>query len=117
MDKKYQLVMYSRAMSCPFVTLAKRVLDDYGVAYQEIYTDKDPEARQRVIDWTGFNSVPTLVAAEPGSLLPFEAPAPLERGASPRGIDRGAMITEPNIEQFTRWLRHFGFITEEAAAD
>ena len=112
-----ELVMYSRTTSCPFVTLAKRVLNDYGVTYREIFTDKDGEARQRVLDWTGFLSVPTLLVAETGSLLPYEEPAPLERGRSPRGIDRGTMITEPNIEELTRWLRRHHFITEDAAVD
>jgi hypothetical protein len=61
--------------------------------------------------------VPTLIVAEMGSLLPYEAPSPLAWGASPRGIDRGTMITEPNIEELTRWLRRHHFITENAAAD
>jgi hypothetical protein len=58
-----------------------------------------------------------LVAAHNESLLPYEEPAPLPRGASPRGIDRGAMITEPGIDELTRWLQRLGFITEIAAAD
>lgn len=114
---KYELVMYSRTTSCPFVTLAKRVLNDYGITYHEVFTDRDGEARQRVLAWTGFLSVPTLVAAESGSLLPYEDPDPLPQGASPRGIDRGTMITEPNIEELTRWLRRHHFISEDAAAD
>lgn len=112
-----ELVMYTRTAPCPFVTLAKRVLNDYGVQYREIFTDRDADARQRMLDWTGFLSVPTLIVAEAGSLLPYETPSPLARGASPRGIDRGAMITEPNIDELTRWLRRHHFITEDAAAD
>lgn len=114
---KFELVMYSRTSSCPFVTLAKRILADYHVEYREVFIDKDEEARKRVLQWTGFLSVPTLVAAEPGSLLPYEEPSPLPRGASPRGIDRGAMITEPGIDELTHWLQRHGFITEIAAAD
>ena len=114
---KRELVMYSRTSSCPFVTLAKRVLSDYHVEYREVFIDKDEEARRQVLKWTGFLSVPTLVAAELGSLLPYEEPLMLARGASPRGIDRGAMITEPGIDELTRWLQRHGFITEIAAAD
>lgn len=107
-----QLIMYSRTISCPFVTLAKRVLNDHAVDYRELYIDKDPEARQRVQAWTGFLSVPTLVVANEGEALPYLDPAPLAKGSSPRGIDRGTMITEPNIEELTRWLQRHGFIEE-----
>jgi glutaredoxin len=107
-----ELVMYSRTTGCPFVTLAKRVLTDYEVSYREISIDKDPRAKQAVLEWTGFLSVPTLVVTRAGEFLPYEAPALLEKGTSPRGINRGAMITEPNIEQLTRWLCQHGFISE-----
>jgi glutaredoxin len=110
-----QLIMYSRTISCPFVTLAKRVLSDHAVDYRELYIDKDPEARQRVQTWTGFLSVPTLIVADEGETLPHAEPAPLPRGSSPRGIDRGSMITEPNIEELTRWLQRHGFIDETAS--
>ncbi|MBN8620868.1 MAG: glutaredoxin family protein [Anaerolineae bacterium] len=105
-----ELVMYSRTVGCPFITVAKRVLDDYALPYREVFIDKDMEARERVLEWTGFLSVPTLVVAEAGSVLPYEAPAYLAPGASPRGINRGAMITEANIEQLSAWLVQHGFI-------
>jgi len=107
-----ELVMYSRSSSCPFVSLAKRVLDDYHVPYREIYIDRDNTARQRVLDWTGFLSVPTLIVARTGEDLPYETQTPLEAGNSPRGIDRGPMITEPNADDFARWLLRHGFIDE-----
>lgn len=106
------LIMYSRTTGCPFITLAKRVLKDYDVNYQEIFIDKDLHARQFVLNITGFLSVPTLVVAEAGALVPYETPAPLERGISPRGINRGTVLTEPNIDQLTGWLRQHGFISE-----
>jgi glutaredoxin len=109
-----ELVIYTRTASCPFVTLAKRVLNDHALAYREIFIDKDEEARQRVLAWTGFLAVPTIVAANAGDVLPHEEPLPLARGSSPRGINRGAMITEPNMEELTRWLRQHQFIPEEA---
>lgn len=112
---KRELVMYSRTTSCPFVTLAKRVLNDYALDYREAFIDRDSEARARVLEWTGFLSVPTIIVAEAGGMLPYEQPAPLPAGASPRGIDRGAMITEPNIDELTRWLQRHGFLSEIAA--
>jgi len=111
-----ELVMYSRTAGCPFVTIARRVLDAHAVPYREVLIDQDADARQRVLDWTGFLSVPTLVIAAPGDLLPVEEPAPLPAGASPRGIDRGAMITEPSIEELRRWLRKHNLIAENGVS-
>jgi len=85
-------------------------LDDHALSYHEIYIDKDMEARKRVLEWTGFLSVPTLVVAEAGELLPYQVPPPLPVGSSPRGINRGSMITEGNIEQLEIWLAQNGFI-------
>lgn len=107
------LVMYTRTAGCPFVTLAKRVLSDYGVPYHEVFIDKDNAAREHVLAWTGFASVPTLVVAHLGEMLPYESPLPLPAGASPRGINRGTMITEPNIEQLIGWLAQHDFIKAE----
>lgn len=109
-----ELIMYSRTTGCPFVSLAKRVLNDYAVPYREVYIDKDSQARDRVLDWTGFLSVPTLVIAQEGDIMPIDTPSPLRAGESPRGIDRGAMITEPNIPQLTAWLTGHGFISPES---
>jgi glutaredoxin len=105
-----ELVMYSRSYACPFVTTARQVLAQWQIPYREIYIDQDPAARENVLAWTGFLSVPTLIVAQPGDTLPLEAPQPLPKGASPRGIDRGAMITEPSARQFEDWLRKHGFI-------
>ncbi len=104
------LIMYSRRLGCPFVTLAKRVLADYQVPYREVFIDVDQAARARVVEWTGFLSVPTLVIAHDDGDLPYEVPPPLPKGASPRGINRGAMITEPGENQLLEWLRQHGLI-------
>ncbi|MDX2161755.1 MAG: glutaredoxin family protein [bacterium] len=109
-----ELVMYSRTSSCPFVTLAKRVLRDYNVPFRELYYDRDETVRRRILEWTGFLSVPTLIVANAGDDLPAEPFDPLPAGSSPRGIDRGSMITEPNIEDLTAWLLKHGFIAEAA---
>jgi glutaredoxin len=105
----YELVMYSRFSPCPFVRTAKRVLERENVPYREIYIDQDPTAKQRVLDWTGFQSVPTIIVANPGEDLPYEEPAPLI-DESPRGIDRGSMITEPGEIQLEKWLKKHSFI-------
>ncbi len=105
-----ELVMYSRSSPCPFVSLARRVLDRERVPYRELYIDQEPVLAQRVVRWTGFMSVPTLITTERGQDLPFREPAPLPKGESPRGINRGPMITEPGEEQLLDWLRQEGFL-------
>jgi glutaredoxin len=110
MDK--ELIMYGRSYGCLYITIAKKVLEEKGVPYHEIHINEDQEARQRVIDWTGFRSVPTLVVANPGEIIPFEPPESLARGKSPRGIDRGTMITEPDDIQLESWLRKHGMIDD-----
>ena len=86
----YELIMYSRSSPCPFVSLARRILERDQVPYRELFVDQDKEAERRVLEWgnSGFLSVPTLVIALPGNDLPIEPPMPLVKGGSPRGIDR-----------------------------
>ncbi len=108
-----ELVMYSRTSGCPYVTIAKKVLGDHQIPYREVFVDMDAAAKERLLDWVGFLSVPTLIVANVGEILPYEAPAPLERGLSPRGIDRGSMLTEPNASQLKQWLAYHAFIAVE----
>jgi glutaredoxin len=110
MRTKRELVMYSRSTGCPFVTLAKRVLDEHGLTYHEVMIDLDHVARERVLDWTGYLSVPTLVIAHEGDVLPYATPDPIDKSRSPRGINRGSMITEPNIHQLIAWLQQHELI-------
>jgi glutaredoxin len=105
-----EIVMYSRTFGCPYVRTAERVFARYDVPYREILINQDAAAKKRVIDWTGFESVPTIVVASQGEDLPFEEPDPLAKGHSPRGINRGSMITEPSEEQLLDWLRQHRFI-------
>ncbi len=107
---KKEIIVYSRTYGCPYVRVAKRVFERYQVEYREIMVNHVLQAKQRVRDWTGYESVPTIVIAEPGKDLPYELPAPLPKGASPRGVNRGSMITEPSEEQLTDWLRQHGLI-------
>jgi glutaredoxin len=109
-NEPLELVMYVRTMSCPFVSVARRVLNEDNVPYREVFIDVDKDAEQRVVNWTGFMSVPTLVAARLGEDLPLAPPLPLVPGSSPRGIDRGAMITEPDDDQLRDWLRQIGLL-------
>ncbi len=108
----HELIMYARTTPCPFVTLAKRVLEAEHVPYRELFIDQDKALEDRVVKWTGFLSVPTLVVARPGEDLPYTEPAYLEKDASPRGIDRGPMLTEPGEEQLIDWLRRHGFLAD-----
>ena len=106
----HELVMYSRRTPCPYIRTAKRVLERESITYREIFIDDDPVAEQRVIDWTGFKSVPTLVVAPLGEDLPYAEPDPLPDGASPKGLDRGSMITEPGEIRLESWLHKHGFM-------
>jgi glutaredoxin len=105
-----ELIVYSRTAPCPDCELARRVLDENGVHYREVMIDHDPEARARVESLTGFRAVPTLVVARPGELLPMSEPRPLAPGRSPRGVDRGPVITEPDAIGLRHWLTAHGFI-------
>ncbi len=105
-----EIVVYSRSFGCPYVSTAKQVLDRYRLPFREILINQVPEARKRVLEWTGFESVPTIIVAFKGQDLPCEPPAPLPAGASPRGINRGSMITEPSAAQLEEWLRQHAFI-------
>ncbi|MBI5928321.1 MAG: glutaredoxin family protein [Chloroflexi bacterium] len=112
-DSARQLVMYVRRNFCPYVGIARHVLDELGAPYREIDIDADTAARDRVVQWTGFLSVPTLVVAEAGEVVPYEPPAHLPRGHSPRGIDRGSMITEASDSELTRWLEKHDLIPHD----
>jgi hypothetical protein len=80
------------------------------VPHRDIMIDQNEEAARRVKSWTGFQSVPTIIVARRGEDVPYEEPAPLPVGGSPRGVDRGSMITEPSEEDLVNWLKHNGFI-------
>ena len=104
------LIMYSRTIPCPDCERARQLLDDLAVPYREVMIDLDPAARGLVENLTGHHSVPTLVVARPGEGTPFPEPNPLEQGRSPRGVDRGTVITEPDMVSLRRWLMGHGFV-------
>jgi len=104
------LIMYSRTIPCPDCFRARRLLEENAIPFQEVMIDLDPNARAYVEELTGFRAVPTLVVARPGESTPIVEPRPLEPGRSPRGIDRGPVITEPDMVALRRWLLGHGFI-------
>jgi glutaredoxin len=104
--------MYTRsAFVCPYVRIAERVIQKHNIAYIEVDIDQDHIAKQRVLDWTGFLSVPTFVIADHDSVLPIEEPEALMDDVSPRGVDRGSIITEPSGKQLEMWLEKHGLLT------
>lgn len=111
------LVMYTRsAFVCPYVRIAERVIHKYDIDYTQVDIDQDSAAQQHVLDWTGFLSVPTFVIAEYGSVLPIEEPKALPNDVSPRGVDRGSIITEPSGKQLETWLQKHGLLNETSVA-
>ncbi|GAB4574225.1 MAG: hypothetical protein Kow0077_19690 [Anaerolineae bacterium] len=105
----YELVMYIRNRGCPYVSTARLTLGRLGVRYREVNIDQDDSARAWLLETVGFLSVPTLVVAEQGQDRPSSPPEPLAQGKSPRGIDRGSIITEPSSAQLSVWLEKHGF--------
>jgi glutaredoxin len=79
-------------------------LNEWSVPATFINIKEDHAAAARVRGWVGFESVPTVIIADGESVEPFEAPAPLVAGSSPRGVDRGSMITEATRNQLRAWL-------------
>jgi glutaredoxin len=89
---------------------AERALTEWNVPATFVNIKEDHAAAARVRAWTGFESVPTILIAEEGRIEPFEPPAALPAGKSPRGFDRGSLITEPNRAQFREWLARHGIL-------
>ncbi len=115
-----RLVVYARSSFCPDVARWRRWVSEHPLEYVEFDIDRDDEAYQRVLAWTGHESVPTLVIAPDDDIVPIEEPKPVPRGRGPRAIDRGTMLTEPNPGQIGPFLdRHgiaYGDLADEAEA-
>ena len=97
---------------CSSSSDTQRALTEWHVPATFVNIREDRGAAARVKSWVGFESVPTVVLAEGDSLEPYEMPAALAPGASPRGIDRGSMLTEANRVQLRAWLVRHGLLTE-----
>ena len=46
---------------CGYCVRAKTLLDEKGLAYEEIQLDDDPHFRQRLFDLTGSSTVPQIL--------------------------------------------------------
>ena len=57
-----EIIMYTK-QSCPQCEIAKSRLKNAGVEYTEVYVDKDPTARQKMID-AGHRSVPIFYVGD-----------------------------------------------------
>ena len=97
---------------CGTSTNTQRALTEWGVPARYINVKEDRDAAARVRQWVGFESVPTVLIAEGDSVEPFEPPAPLPAGTSPRGVDRGSMLTEASRDQLQAWLIKNGLLAE-----
>jgi len=99
-----RLVVYGRSSFCPDMYRWKKWVEQHPLDYVEFDIDRDDEAYDKVIGWTGHESVPTLVIALDDGVDPIEEPRPLG-DRSPRAFDRGTMLTEPNLGQIAPFLQ------------
>ena len=58
-----KVVMYSTSW-CPYCTRARRLLEEKGVAFEEIDVDARPEARSEMIARSGRRTVPQIFIGE-----------------------------------------------------
>ncbi len=52
------------SLFCPYCVMAKRLLDDKGVRYEEIRVDQDPDQRQEMMRITGRRTVPQIFVGD-----------------------------------------------------
>lgn len=104
-----RLVVYGSSIPCPDMARFQWWLQRNEVAAIEfVDIHREEWAYDRVIEWVGHASVPTLVIASDDDLDPIEPPTPLEHGQRVRGFDRGTMLTEPNPGQIEGFLQRNG---------
>lgn len=112
-----RLVVYGSSIPCPDMARFQWWLQRHEVDRIEfIDIHREEWAYDRVVEWTGHASVPTLVIAEDDGLDPVEPPAPL-KGHRVRGFDRGTMLTEPNPGQIEEFLRRNGIPVRERSTE
>ncbi len=90
----------------------QRALAEWGVPATFLNIKEDRAAATRLREMVGFESVPTVVLADEGSVEPCEPPTALPKGSSPRGVDRGSLITEASRVQLRSWLVKQGMLAE-----
>jgi glutaredoxin len=106
-----QVVVYMSPW-CSSSADTQRALNEWGVPATFVNIKEDRDAANRLRGWVGFESVPTVVLADEGGMEPCETPAQLTSGTSPRGIDRGSLITEATRVQLRAWLVKNGLLNE-----
>ena len=117
-DRMARLVVYGSSVPCPDMARFAWWLQRHDVP-DLVFIDIHQErwAYDRVVEWTGHASVPTLVIASDDSLDPVEEPAPIGSGQRVRALDRGTMVTEPNPQQIAEFLFRNGVrVTEREVA-
>ena len=105
-----QLVVYMSPW-CGSSADTQRALKEWGVPARFVNVKEDRDAAARLRNWVGFESVPTVILADEGCVEPCEPPATLSVGVSPRGVDRGCMITEASRVQLKTWLIKNGLLS------
>ena len=55
-----KVVIYTTTF-CPYCRVAKRLLEDKGVEYEEINLTEDPEGKRKVMDELGWRTVPIIL--------------------------------------------------------
>jgi len=112
-----RLVVYGSSIPCPDMVRFQWWLQRHevgAIAYIDIHRDED--AYDRVVNWTGHASVPTLVIASDDGVEPIEPPTPIGAGQRARAFDRGTMLTEPNPGQIAEFVRRHGITVTEREA-
>lgn len=115
MVRAKEVVIYASGDCRKAIQQVHNILARYHVPFREVRIDLDPAALGRVLLWTGRRSVPTLVVAQPGQDDPYLPPQPVKSWISPRGVDRGSIISEPSSVQLLSWLERQGFVRQQAA--
>jgi len=106
-----QVVVYMSPW-CSSSQDTQRALKEWGVPATFINVKDDRSAAIRLRGLVGFESVPTVVLVENGGTDPCEPPTDLPTGKSPRGVDRGSIITEATRMQLRSWLVKQGLLQE-----
>jgi glutaredoxin len=104
-----ELLFYMTAW-CSSCHAAQDALTEWGVTARTINIGRDREAAARVRALTGFESVPTFVIVDGAGIDPIQPPSPLPAGRGPRGVDRGAVLTEPTNAELKAWLIKNSFL-------
>lgn len=53
------IIIYS-SLTCPYCEHAKHLLDEKGIAYQEVNVDRDPAKLKEMVEKTGERTVPQI---------------------------------------------------------